>query len=335
MAVAAAAAASTHVAADNGRITMRPQRSKAGNRLHTILQAVREECEEGVETSPTPTRAHHADLKDKQSRDNEHDAEPGCCVCEQVVAKDTEPFLTCSQEECQAVVHVSCTSYTVRGAKPAKFQCPTCRANKLLAHKKRDAGNVKAKDKPKEAASTCTPHPRSPCPCMSDDSCSNCVSEVLACNSNSNNKETPSNCSSPVCLCTNGGSCSKCMSTSTLPSLAANAEAEAQPLDTQACKSQPSQTLLGSDVLSAEQVLPACLCSGEQVCDRCLHPTQLAAVVCSVEKENQALKLHILALEECVKALENVVLASKDNGIIQLAQGDIANPRQITSHLLI
>ena len=87
--VAVAAAASTHVAADNGRITMRPQRSKAGNRLHTILQAVREECEEGVETSPTPVTAHYADLKVKQSRENGHDIEPGCCVCEQVVAKDT------------------------------------------------------------------------------------------------------------------------------------------------------------------------------------------------------------------------------------------------------
>ena len=53
-------AAYTHVAADNGRTTLRPQRSKAGNRLHTILQAVREECEEAEETNPT--RAHHADL---------------------------------------------------------------------------------------------------------------------------------------------------------------------------------------------------------------------------------------------------------------------------------
>ena len=69
-----------------------------------------------------------------------------------------------------------------------------------------------------------------------------------------------------LCLCNIGRSCSKCMSTSTLSSLATNAEAEAQPPDTQACKSQPSQSLSGG--LSAEQVLPTCRCSGEQVCDR-------------------------------------------------------------------
>lgn len=61
-------AASTHVAADNGRNILRSQRSKAGNCLHTILQAVREECEEDEETNPT--RVHHADLNEKQSSDN-------------------------------------------------------------------------------------------------------------------------------------------------------------------------------------------------------------------------------------------------------------------------
>ena len=40
-----------------------------------------------------PTRAHHADLNDKQSSDNGHDAEPGCCVCEREVTKDTETIL--------------------------------------------------------------------------------------------------------------------------------------------------------------------------------------------------------------------------------------------------
>ena len=98
---------------------------------------------------------------------------------------------------------------------------------------------------------------------------------------------------------------------STLPSLVT--KVEAQPPDTQPCKTQPSQSLSGGDVLSVEQVLPTCLCSGEQVCDKCLHPTQMAAVVCSVRKENQALKLHIVALKERVKALENHVLALKDN----------------------
>ena len=174
-------------------------------------------------------------------------------------------------------MHVLCTSYTVRGPKRDKFQCPICRANKLLAHKKRGAGKDKPKDKPKEAAPSCTPHPRSSCPCMNDNSCSNCVSALLACNSNNNNKETLSSCSSPLCLCTNGGSCNKCMPISTLPSLVT--KVESQPPDTQSCKAQPSQSLSGGDVLSVEQVLPTCLCSGEQVCDKCLHPTQMAAVV--------------------------------------------------------
>ena len=39
----------------------------------------------------------------------------------------------------------------------------------------------------------------------------------------------------------------------------------------------------------------------------------MSAVVCSVRKENQALKLYILSLEEHVKALENRVVALKDN----------------------
>ena len=39
----------------------------------------------------------------------------------------------------------------------------------------------------------------------------------------------------------------------------------------------------------------------------------MVAVVCSVRKENQALKLHILSLKERVKALENRVVALKDN----------------------
>ena len=109
-----------------------------------------------VVSETNPTRAHHADLNDMQSSDNGHDAEPGCCVCEREVTKDTEPFLTCSQG-CQAVVHVSCTSYTVRGAKLAKFQCPTCRAKKLLAHKKRGVG----KDKPlrRQLLATLPTHP--------------------------------------------------------------------------------------------------------------------------------------------------------------------------------
>ena len=45
------AAASTQVAADYGSTTLRPQRSKAGNSLYTILQAVWEQCEEDEETN--------------------------------------------------------------------------------------------------------------------------------------------------------------------------------------------------------------------------------------------------------------------------------------------
>ena len=118
------AAASTQVAADYGSTTLRPQRSKAGNSLYTILQAVREQCEED-ETNLERI------MNDEQSRDNSHDPKPGCCVCEWEVTKDKEPFLRCSQEKCQAVVHISCTSYTVRGAERAKLQCPTCKANKM------------------------------------------------------------------------------------------------------------------------------------------------------------------------------------------------------------
>ena len=88
-----------------------------------------------------------------------------------------------------------------------------------------------------------------------------------------------------------------------------------QPPDTQLPKAQPNHPLPGGDVLSVEQppLPPTCLCSGDQVCNKCLHPAQMAAVVCSVRKENQALKFHILSLEECVKALENRVVALKDN----------------------
>ena len=119
-------------------------------------------------------------MNDKQSSDISQDAEPACCVCAREVTKDTEPFLRCSQDKCQAVVHISCTRFTVRGAKRAKFQCPTCKADKLLAGNKRGAGS---KDKPKEAASSCTPHPHSSCLCMNGESCSNCMPVLLGTNS--------------------------------------------------------------------------------------------------------------------------------------------------------
>ena len=73
------AVSSTHAAADCGSATLRPRRSKAGNRLGTILEAVREESEDDEET--IPTRAHLLDLNDKQRSDNSRDAEPACCVC--------------------------------------------------------------------------------------------------------------------------------------------------------------------------------------------------------------------------------------------------------------
>lgn len=245
------AVSSTHAATDCGSATLRPRRSKAGNRLSTILEAVREESEDDEET--IPTRAHLLDLNDRQRSDNSRDAEPACCVCAREVTKDTQPFLTCSQDKCQAVVHISCTSYTVRGAKRAKFQCPTCKANKLLAgNKKRGAGS---KDKPKEAASSCTPHPHSSCLCMNGESCSNCMPVLLA--SNSKNKEAAAGCSSPSCSCTNGESCNKCMTTLTLPSLVT--KDGVQPPDTQLPKAQPNHPLPGGDVLSVEQPPHACV----------------------------------------------------------------------------
>lgn len=115
---------------------------------------------------------------------------------------------------------------------------------------------------------------------------------------------------------------------STLPSLVT--KDEAQPPDTQLCKAQPSQPLPGSDVLSVEQIPPTHLGSGEQVCDKCLHPAQMAAVVCSVRKEKQALKLHILTLKKHMKALENHVVALKDNKQNHATRPrvDTTNPKQ-------
>ena len=55
-----------------------------------------------------------------------------CTICFAGVSTG-DVMVNCHVPQCNTTAHHNCAGYTARGAKRAKFLCPRCRANKLLA----------------------------------------------------------------------------------------------------------------------------------------------------------------------------------------------------------
>ena len=54
-----------------------------------------------------------------------------CTICSAGVSIG-DVMVNCHVHQCTTTAHHNCAGYTARGAKRTKFQCPRCRAKKLL-----------------------------------------------------------------------------------------------------------------------------------------------------------------------------------------------------------
>ena len=113
--------------------SFRPRRGNAGSRLKEILEEkMRDETptntsEPEVDEVSNLTGASGPGAGESPSTD------PSCCVCSEAAPKALEGVVHCRAPLCTASAHCACAGYTVKGAKTAKFYCPSCQAKKLLA----------------------------------------------------------------------------------------------------------------------------------------------------------------------------------------------------------
>ena len=220
-------------------------RTKAGTRLKAILEEEKrteplEDTEDSseVETDDTGTSGPG------ESRSSTNNSQC-CCVCSVSVTKE-DIVAQCRGPQCQAVVHHSCGGYTAKGAKRAKFICPSCHARKILA-------------KPTRATRSQPQHSQT--------------------------------------------------------TTAATAQA-------QGAMTVGAVSGAGAGAVSGTK----CLCDHYSFCENCLNLQSLARRLTeslnATRKENQALNLHILKLEERIQALER---SAKPIERLEAIERDVSN----------
>ena len=152
----------------------RPRRVKAGSRLRGIL------AEEKRAVSDIETEESEADTDDTVTGESNCPSSQCCCVCSAAVsAKDI--LVHCRAPQCSATAHCTCAGYKAKGAKRAKFYCPTCQAKKLLA--KPSKTKTQSPSPIATVSSQEATHPTTPkraCLCNQDNFCSSCTLQAVA-----------------------------------------------------------------------------------------------------------------------------------------------------------
>ena len=156
------------------QLRSRSRRANAGSKLRGIL------AEEKRTLSDVDSEESGVDAVDSESGESHSHISQCCCVCSAAVSSE-DVLVHCCAPQCSAVAHCKCGGYTTKGAKRAKFYCPTCRARGLIARSgksKTHSPSPIATIATQEATQHTAQHSgkKNACLCDQDNFCPSCVS---------------------------------------------------------------------------------------------------------------------------------------------------------------